>query len=70
MTQDTSNFAALNLNPAILAAIKAVGYEEPSPIQSQSIPVILAGHDMIGQAQTAANPRSWYWFPPGNWPCR
>ncbi|WP_145003228.1 DEAD/DEAH box helicase [Pseudomonas oryzihabitans] len=52
MTQDTSNFAALNLNPAILAAIKAVGYEEPSPIQSQSIPVILAGHDMIGQAQT------------------
>ncbi|KTT29331.1 DEAD/DEAH box helicase [Pseudomonas rhizoryzae] len=52
MTQDTSNFAALNLNPAILAAIKAVGYEEPSPIQSQSIPVILAGYDMIGQAQT------------------
>ncbi|MDT3720940.1 DEAD/DEAH box helicase [Pseudomonas oryzihabitans] len=52
MTQDISNFAALNLNPAILAAIKAVGYEEPSPIQSQSIPVILAGHDMIGQAQT------------------
>jgi len=52
MTQDISNFAALNLNPAILAAIKAVGYEEPSPIQSQSIPVILSGHDMIGQAQT------------------
>ncbi|MCI1012024.1 DEAD/DEAH box helicase [Pseudomonas oryzihabitans] len=52
MTQDTSGFAALNLNPAILAAIKAVGYEEPSPIQSQSIPVILSGHDMIGQAQT------------------
>lgn len=52
MTQDTSGFAALNLNPSILAAIKAVGYEEPSPIQSQSIPVILSGHDMIGQAQT------------------
>jgi len=52
MTQDISGFAALNLNSAILAAIKAVGYEEPSPIQSQSIPVILAGHDMIGQAQT------------------
>ncbi|WP_278441143.1 DEAD/DEAH box helicase [Pseudomonas oryzihabitans] len=52
MTQDTSGFAALNLNPAILTAIKAVGYEEPSPIQSQSIPVILSGHDMIGQAQT------------------
>jgi ATP-dependent RNA helicase DeaD len=52
MTQDTIGFAALELHPHILAAIKAVGYEEPSPIQSQSIPVILAGHDMIGQAQT------------------
>ncbi len=45
-------FAALNLHPAVLSAITAVGYEEPSAIQSQSIPVILAGHDMIGQAQT------------------
>ncbi|SDR96207.1 ATP-dependent RNA helicase DeaD [Pseudomonas oryzae] len=45
-------FAALNLNPAVLSAITAVGYEEPSAIQAQSIPVILAGHDMIGQAQT------------------
>ncbi len=45
-------FAALDLHPAVLSAITAVGYEEPSAIQSQSIPVILAGHDMIGQAQT------------------
>jgi ATP-dependent RNA helicase DeaD len=45
-------FAALNLHPAVLSAITAVGYEEPSAIQAQSIPVILAGHDMIGQAQT------------------
>uniref|UniRef100_UPI004038144A DEAD/DEAH box helicase n=1 Tax=Aquipseudomonas alcaligenes TaxID=43263 RepID=UPI004038144A len=53
MTQEvTGTFAELGLHPSILAAITAVGYEEPSPIQSQSIPVILAGHDMIGQAQT------------------
>ncbi len=52
MTQETGGFAALGLHPSVLAAISAVGYEEPSPIQSQSIPVILAGHDMIGQAQT------------------
>nr|WP_188865188.1 DEAD/DEAH box helicase [Pseudomonas asuensis] len=52
MTQEIGGFAALDLNPNILAAIKAVGYEEPSPIQAQSIPVIMAGHDMIGQAQT------------------
>ena len=52
MTQDIGGFAALGLHPNVLAAISAVGYEEPSPIQAQSIPVILAGHDMIGQAQT------------------
>ncbi|TWI51004.1 ATP-dependent RNA helicase DeaD [Pseudomonas duriflava] len=52
MTQEIGGFAALELNPHVLAAIKAVGYEEPSPIQAQSIPVIMAGHDMIGQAQT------------------
>ncbi|MBB2497032.1 DEAD/DEAH box helicase [Aquipseudomonas ullengensis] len=53
MTQEvTGTFAELGLHPSILAALVAVGYEEPSPIQSQAIPVILAGHDMIGQAQT------------------
>ncbi len=53
MTQEvTGTFADLGLHPSILSAITAVGYEEPSPIQAQSIPVILAGHDMIGQAQT------------------
>ncbi|WP_349616721.1 DEAD/DEAH box helicase [Azotobacter salinestris] len=52
MTQETGGFAALGIHPAVLAAITAVGYEEPSPIQAQAIPVILAGHDMIGQAQT------------------
>ncbi|MGG2397873.1 DEAD/DEAH box helicase [Pseudomonas sp. SH1-B] len=52
MTQETGGFAALGLHPNILAALTAVGYEEPSPIQAQAIPVILAGHDMIGQAQT------------------
>ncbi|MCU1728628.1 DEAD/DEAH box helicase [Pseudomonas sp. 7P_10.2_Bac1] len=52
MTQETSGFAAFDLNPNILAAVIATGYEEPSAIQQQSIPIILAGHDMIGQAQT------------------
>lgn len=52
MTQEIGGFAALGLHPNILAALTAVGYEEPSPIQHQAIPVILAGQDMIGQAQT------------------
>lgn len=52
MTQETAGFAALDLHPSIVAAVLATGYEEPSAIQQQSIPIILAGHDMIGQAQT------------------
>ncbi|MDD5444515.1 MAG: DEAD/DEAH box helicase, partial [Pseudomonas fluorescens] len=52
MTQETGGFAAFNLNPNILAAVIATGYEEPSAIQQQSIPIIMAGQDMIGQAQT------------------
>jgi len=50
--QEIGGFAALGIHSAVLAAISAVGYEEPSPIQAQAIPVILGGHDMIGQAQT------------------
>src|SRR5690554_3310016 len=52
MTQATGSFAALGINPAILNAIEKAGYEEPSPIQAQAIPLIMAGRDMIGQAQT------------------
>ena len=55
MTQETGGFAAFNLNPNILSAVIATGYEEPSAIQQQSIPIIMAGHDMIGQAQTGKN---------------
>src|SRR5476649_2916746 len=52
MTQETGGFAAFNLNPNILAAVIATGYEEPSAIQQQSIPIIMKGQDLIGQAQT------------------
>lgn len=52
MTQETGSFAALGISSPILQAIEKAGYEEPSPIQAQSIPIIMAGQDMIGQAQT------------------
>ena len=45
MTQEIGGFAALGIHPSVLAAVIAVGYEEPSAIQSQAIPVILGGHD-------------------------
>lgn len=45
-------FAELGLSAQVLAAIAEVGYEAPSPIQAATIPVLLAGRDMLGQAQT------------------
>jgi ATP-dependent RNA helicase RhlE len=45
-------FRALNLGPDILKAVHDAGYTEPTPIQVEAIPQILAGHDLIGIAQT------------------
>jgi ATP-dependent RNA helicase RhlE len=45
-------FRALNLSPQILQAVRDAGYTEPTPIQVAAIPHILAGHDLIGIAQT------------------
>lgn len=46
------SFDSLNLRAEVLAAVKAVGYETPSPIQAATIPLLLAGRDVLGQAQT------------------
>ena len=45
-------FADLDLPPAILEAVAELGYETPSPIQARIIPHLLAGRDVLGQAQT------------------
>jgi len=46
------SFESLNLAPPIVKAIAACGYTTPTPIQAQSIPLALAGKDLIGSAQT------------------
>ena len=46
------SFRALNLSPQILQAVQDADYTEPTPIQVAAIPHILAGHDVIGIAQT------------------
>lgn len=45
-------FAQLGLRDELVQALNAVGYESPTPIQRQTIPLLLAGRDFIGQAQT------------------
>jgi ATP-dependent RNA helicase DeaD len=46
------SFNELELKPAVLKAIADIGYETPSPIQAQTIPSLLEGKDVLGQAQT------------------
>src|SRR5689334_20631287 len=48
----TEAFIQLGLNAPLLAALDELGYETPTPIQQQTIPLLLAGRDVIGQAQT------------------
>ncbi len=45
-------FKDLGLNPNLVQALEASGYVSPTPIQAESIPLLLAGRDLIGQAQT------------------
>jgi ATP-dependent RNA helicase DeaD len=51
-TEDTVLFTDFNLDDRVLAALKDVGYEKPSPIQAATIPVLLEGRDVVGLAQT------------------
>jgi len=50
--ESVQSFSELGLSPFILEALQEVGYETPSPIQAQTIPHLLAGKDVLGQAQT------------------
>ncbi len=52
MTMTSNSFDTLNLIPQIRTAIAEVGYENPTPIQSRAIPVVLDGRDLFGIAQT------------------
>ena len=47
-----TQFTDLGLNPLLLKALKAEGYETPTPIQAQAIPAVMAGRDLLGIAQT------------------
>ena len=51
-TAPNVTFAELELSEPIIAALNEVGYESPSPIQAATIPPLLAGRDVVGQAQT------------------
>ena len=51
---EKQTFAELGLSPELLKAIEAQGFEQPSPIQAQAIPVALTGRDVVGQSMTGS----------------
>jgi ATP-dependent RNA helicase DeaD len=56
-------FRELGLSDTILEALDELGYTEPTPIQEQAIPELLAGHDVIGQAQTGTGKTAAFGLP-------
>jgi ATP-dependent RNA helicase DeaD len=48
----TAGFDALGLNDALVKAVTSLGYEEPTPVQRETIPLLLSGTDLIAQAAT------------------
>ena len=56
-------FETIGLRPEILRAIAEQGYSEPTPIQSQSIPLVIAGHDLMASAQTGTGKTASFTLP-------
>ena len=57
------SFSVLGLDPKILQAVQEAGYTEPTPIQTAAIPPIVAGHDLIGIAQTGTGKTAAFTLP-------
>ncbi|MEY2963970.1 MAG: hypothetical protein RL754_1231 [Bacteroidota bacterium] len=56
-------FKELGLDPTILEALEKKGYTTPTPIQAQSIPILLKGHDLLGCAQTGTGKTAAFTIP-------
>ncbi|HLU20242.1 MAG TPA: DEAD/DEAH box helicase [Pusillimonas sp.] len=63
ITPDTPAFSDFGLHPNILQAIAATGYTTPTPIQSQAIPVVMDGRDVMGAAQTGTGKTAAFTLP-------
>ncbi|NPA31485.1 MAG: DEAD/DEAH box helicase [Chloroflexi bacterium] len=59
----TNPFLALGLEPRWVANLTALGYTEPTPIQAQAIPLLLAGHDLLGRSQTGTGKTAAFGLP-------
>ena len=63
MSPSATEFSSLGLAQPLLQAIEESGYTQPTPIQSQSIPVVLDGHDILAAAQTGTGKTAGFTLP-------
>jgi ATP-dependent RNA helicase RhlE len=59
----STSFESLGLLPELLRAVADKGYTEPTPIQSQAIPIVLSGRDLLGAAQTGTGKTAGFTLP-------
>lgn len=50
----TNGFSTLSLSPELLDVVRELGLEQPTPIQAQSVPILLQGKDLVGQSKTGS----------------
>jgi len=63
VTSTTTLFSDFGLDPSLLRALSDQGYTQPTPIQAQAIPVVLAGRDVMGAAQTGTGKTAGFALP-------
>jgi ATP-dependent RNA helicase RhlE len=63
LDEHATTFEALGLAPEILEAVRRRGYERPTPIQAEAIPLVLKGRDMMGLAQTGTGKTAAFTLP-------
>ena len=57
------SFNDFKLNKQLLTAVAAAGFNDPTPVQQQTIPLLLAGHDVLGIAQTGTGKTAAFGLP-------
>jgi ATP-dependent RNA helicase DeaD len=62
-TTSGNAFAALGLAPALVEAVTSLGYEEPTPVQRETIPLMLSGRDLLAQAATGTGKTAAFTLP-------
>jgi len=62
-TPNTPSFNDFKLNKQLLTAVAEAGFTEPTPVQAQTIPLLLAGHDVLGIAQTGTGKTAAFGLP-------